>query len=63
MINPISSAHVSDAHQVAQPSAPKPTAKPEPPPPTPRTVKSGEVSHDQVTLRSAGDLDHDRDQK
>ena len=61
MINPINSVHAPDARQVSQPPDPKPTAKPEPPPPIPRTVKSGEVSHDQVTLRSAGQLNHDGD--
>lgn len=55
MINPISSVHPVQSHE---PSAP-PVPKPEFPAWTP---KSGELSHDQVTLRSAGEVDHDRDE-
>lgn len=55
MITPIS--HATNVQQVSQP----PAAKPEPPRPAPQTPKSGELSHDQVTLKSAGNVDHDRD--
>ena len=58
MISPINSDRTTDAHQVSQP----PVAKPEHPQ-APQTVKSGTVSRDQVTLKSAGDVDHDGDSK
>jgi hypothetical protein len=60
MITPISSAHPIDARQVAQPpSEPKPDRQAQ----TPPVHKSGEVSHDQVTLKSAGQPDHDVERK
>ena len=56
MITPICSVHPTDVHQVAHPPAePKPDPRAQTPP-----VKSGEVSQDQVTLKSAGQPDHDR---
>jgi hypothetical protein len=60
MINPISSAHQTDV----QP-APHPPAEPKPHPQaqTPPVLKSGAVSQDQVTLKSAGQVDHDGDSK
>jgi hypothetical protein len=61
MINPISSGQPSDVpssnvHQVAQSSA---QAKPDPQAQTPPVPKSGALSHDQVTLKSAGQADAD----
>jgi hypothetical protein len=56
MINPISSVHPVDVHPVAQPAAqPRPNPRAE----TPPVPKSGALSHDQVTLRSAGQTDND----
>jgi hypothetical protein len=56
MINPISSVHPSDARPVAQaPAEPKPDPRAQ----TPPVPKSGQLSHDQVTLRSAGQPDRD----
>ena len=60
MITPISSIHPADIHQVAQPPA---EPKPDPHAETPPIPKSGALSHDQVTLRSAGDIDHDTNNK
>jgi len=60
MISPISSAHASNAHQVAQPPA---EPKPDPRAQTPPVPKSGALSQDQVTLKSAGQPDHDADRK
>jgi hypothetical protein len=60
MITPINSVHPADVHQVAQPPA---EPKPDPHAETPRIPKSGALSHDQVTLRSAGEVDHDPDSK
>jgi hypothetical protein len=62
MINPISSVHPSivqpsSVHQVSQPPA-QPKADPQAQ--TPPVAKSGALSHDQVTLRSAGQTDGDR---
>jgi hypothetical protein len=60
MITPISSVHTGNVHPVSQPPAPKlehPQAQ------APHQVKSGAVSRDQVTLKSAGDVDHDGDSK
>lgn len=57
MITPIHSPHPIDARQVAQPSA---EPKPDPHAQTPPVRKSGEVSQDQVTLKSAGQPDPDR---
>jgi hypothetical protein len=56
MITPINNAHSIDARQVAQPAA---EPKPDPHAQTPPVHKSGEVSQDQVTLKSAGQPDHD----
>lgn len=60
MINPISSAHPTDVHPVSQRPA---EVKPDPQAQTPPVPKSGQLSHDQVTLKSAGQLDHDADSK
>ena len=57
MITPINSPHPTDVRQVAHPPA---EPKPDPHAQTPPVVKSGEVSQDQVTLKSAGQPDHDR---
>ena len=57
MITPVSNVHPTDVHQVAHPPA---EPKPDPHAQTPPVVKSGEVSQDQVTLKSAGQPDHDR---
>ncbi|HKV81877.1 MAG TPA: hypothetical protein VJP02_27265 [Candidatus Sulfotelmatobacter sp.] len=57
MITPINSPHPTDVRQVAHPPA---EPKPDPRAQTPPVVKSGEVSQDQVTLKSAGQPDHDR---
>jgi len=57
MINPISSVHPGDVHQVPQPAA---QPRPDPHAQTPPVSKSGALSHDQVTLRSAGQVDNDR---
>ncbi len=54
MITPIHNAHPVDARQVAQPPA---EPKLDPHAQTPPVHKSGEVSQDQVTLKSAGQLD------
>jgi len=57
MITAINSAHPIDARQVAhRPAEPKPDRRAQ----TPPVVKSGEVSQDHVTLKSAGQVDHDR---
>lgn len=55
MINPISSTHNADVLP-AEKSAPKSETQA----PTP---KSGTLSHDQVTLKSAGEVDHDSRQR
>ena len=60
MITPISSVHPIDARPVAHPPA---EAKPDPRAETPPVPKSGQLSHDQVTLRSAGQPDHDAGRK
>jgi hypothetical protein len=57
MITPIQSPHPIDARQAAQPTA-EPT--PDPHAQTPPVHKSGEVSQDQVTLKSAAQPDPDR---
>lgn len=57
MITPINSPHPIDVHQVAQPRA---EPKPDPQAQTAPVRKSGEVSQDQVTLKSAGQPDTDR---
>lgn len=56
MINPISSVHRSDVRSVAEAPA---EPKPDPHAQTPPVPKSGQLSHDQVTLRSAGQPDRD----
>jgi hypothetical protein len=61
MINPISRVQSSNVqqnnvHQVAQPAQPKPDPQAQ----TPPVPKSGALSHDQVTLKSAGQTDPDR---
>ncbi|HKF04841.1 MAG TPA: hypothetical protein VKB49_21145 [Candidatus Sulfotelmatobacter sp.] len=58
MITPVHSPHPIDARQVAQPAA---EPRPDPHAQTPPVRKSGEVSQDQVTLKSAGQPDPDRD--
>lgn len=56
MINPISSVHPSVVQEVAHaPAQPNPDSHAQ----TPAVRKSGEVSQDQVTLKSAGQVDHD----
>ena len=57
MITPINTTHSIDARQVAQPPA---EPKPDPHAETPPVRKSGEVSRDQVTLKSAAQPDPDR---
>ncbi len=52
MITPINSVHPADVHQVSQPPA---EPKPDPHAETPPVAKSGALSQDQVTLRSAGE--------
>lgn len=56
MITPITSVHPIDVRPVAQPPA---EVKPDPGAETPPVPKSGQLSHDQVTLRSAGQPDAD----
>jgi hypothetical protein len=56
MISPISSVHPSDVRPEAQSPA---EPKPDPQAQTPPVAKSGQLSHDQVTLRSAGQLDRE----
>jgi len=58
MITPIESSHPVDARTVAPPS---PQPRPDPHAQTRPVAKSGEVSQDQVTLKSAGQPDPDRD--
>jgi hypothetical protein len=60
MITPINSPHVSNVHQVSQPPA---EPKPDPHVQTSPVLKSGAVSQDQVTLKSAGQPDHEVDSK
>jgi hypothetical protein len=60
MINPISNASANNVHQASQPPAER---KPDPTAQTPPVQKSGAVSQDQVTLKSAGQADHDADGK
>jgi hypothetical protein len=55
MITPISNAHVQDVEQVQQ--APKLDHA------QAQTQKSGAVSQDQVTLKSANQVDHDSGNK
>ena len=58
MITPISSVHPIDVHPTAQSPA---EVKPDPAAETRPVPKSGQLSHDQVTLRSAGQPDPDAD--
>ncbi len=58
MITPIENVHPVDTRQVAQPNR---EPQPDPHDQTPPVMKSGEVSQDQVTLKSAGQPDPDRD--
>lgn len=60
MITAISSVHPIDVRQVAQRPA---EVKPDPRAETPPVPKSGQLSHDQVTLRSAGQPDQDAGRK
>lgn len=57
MITPIHSPQPIDVRPVAHPPA---EPKPDPQAQTPPVHKSGEVSQDQVTLKSAGQPDTDR---
>ena len=60
MITPINNVHPVDARQVAHPpSEPRPDPKAQ----TPPVQKSGQLSQDQVTLKSAGQPDHDADSR
>ena len=54
MVNPISRVHANDVQSSSPPSA-----KPERPVHAPQTAKSGELSHDDVTLKSAGQAEAD----
>lgn len=56
MITPITSVQPVDASPVVQQPA---EVKPDPRSETPPVPKSGQLSHDQVTLRSAGQPDHE----
>ena len=55
MINPISGVRpTEEVRQAPHPPAPKPESQAQ-------TPKSGALSHDQVTLKSAGQPDHEPD--
>jgi hypothetical protein len=56
MITPISSVHPTDIREVVQPPA---EPKPDPQAQTAPVPKSGALSHDQVTLKSAGQPDRE----
>jgi hypothetical protein len=56
MINPISSPHTHEAQEVQKPQIPKVE-------PQIQTPQSGALWHDQVTLNSAGEVDHDAGRK
>jgi hypothetical protein len=56
MITPIHSPQPVDVREVAHP---RPEPKPDPHAQTPPVPKSGALSHDQVTLKSAGQQDPD----
>ncbi len=62
MITPTNSVHQVDihvdAHQISQPPAER---RPDPKARTAPVQKSGDLSNDQVTLKSAGQPDTDRD--
>jgi len=60
MLSPINNVHSADAQQVSHPpSEPRPDPKAQ----TPPVQKSGQLSQDQVTLKSAGQPDHDGDRR
>ena len=56
MISLISHVQPTDVHEAPHPAPPKPA-------PQTQTPKSGALSRDQVTLKSAGQPDHDSDRK
>ncbi|HEV3510936.1 MAG TPA: hypothetical protein VGS05_04475 [Candidatus Sulfotelmatobacter sp.] len=56
MTNPISRVQPAEVQQASHPPVPKPE-------PQAQTPKSGALSHDQVTLKSAGQPDHDSDRE
>lgn len=56
MINPISSTQANDAREPSKPEIPKSE-------PLVQTPKSGVLSNDQVTLKNAGEVDHDAGRK
>ena len=56
MINPISSAQASYANQVSQSAARQPQ-------PQAQSSTSSSLPQDTVSLKSAGDVDHDGDSK
>ena len=58
MVSPISDAHALDVQQTSKPSAPKTSTQAQSVP-----AKSGAVSQDQVTLKSAGEGDREGDGK
>ena len=58
MITPVNSPHPIDARQLAQPPA---EPKPDPQAQASPVHKSGEVSQDQVPLKSAAQPDPDRE--
>ena len=58
MITPINSVHPADVREVARPPA---EPKPDPQAQIPPVPKIGTLSHDQVTLKSAGQPNHDAD--
>ena len=60
MITPIHSAQPVDVREASHPRA---EPKPDPHAQTPPVPKSGQLSHDQVTLRSAGEFDQDPGRK
>jgi hypothetical protein len=60
MITPINRVHPTVVHEVSHAPA---QPKPDPHAQTPPVQKSGQLSHDQVTLRSAGQPDQDANRK
>ena len=63
MISPISSVPARDVQQVHQVSQSPAEPKPDPQAQTPPVPKSGALSQDQVTLKSAGQPDQDAGRK
>ncbi len=57
MISPVNGIHPADVHPVVSASN---EPRPDPHAATPPVPKSGQVSDDQVTLKSAGQPDTDR---